>query len=490
MTRQVSLFNTATKSVDAFNPIEEGKAGVYCCGPTVYNYAHIGNLRTYIFEDLLRRTLEMAGFAVNHVMNITDVGHLQSDADEGDDKMLIASRREKKDPWQIARYYEDAFLRHIKMLGIKTPTTVCRATDHIKEMIDMVETLIERGLAYESDGNVYFEIAKFPDYHKLSGLKLDAQAQTERVEIDDKKRDQNDFALWFSTSKYPNQIMVWESPWGRGFPGWHIECSAMASRYLGDHFDIHCGGIDHVPVHHTNEIAQSEGCFGHKWVNYWLHGEFLLTDKEKMSKSSGDFLSLDRLVERGFDPLDLRYLYLTAHYRSALKFSFETLEGAKKARANLMKRISEWRKAGGAPDLAKVDEIWGEIWADISNDLHIPKALSALNTLSRDSSFSAADKLALWERAEQIFAIGLDHAVEEEQAGGADIPAHLLELVEQRHAARASKDWAKSDELRNQLATEGLVVKDTPQGPELTYNPQAKTPRGELNDRRWNSHGS
>ena len=301
---------------------------MYCCGPTVYDYAHVGNLRTYIFEDILRRTLELFGHSVVHVMNITDVGHLQSDADAGDDKMEVAARREQKSPWELARHYEAEFFRHTDLLRIKRPTVVCRATEHISEMIAMISRLIERGHAYVVQGNVYFDVATFPEYANFAGIDLQNQAATDRVEPDPRKRGPWDFVLWFSQSKYPNQVMKWPSPWGTGFPGWHIECSAMASKYLGDHFDIHCGGIDHIPVHHTNEIAQSESCYGSRWVNYWLHAEFLEVDEAKMSKSSGSFMHLDQLIEDGFTPLAYRYLLLTAHYRSKLRFSYESPQGS------------------------------------------------------------------------------------------------------------------------------------------------------------------
>jgi cysteinyl-tRNA synthetase len=318
------IFNARTRRVEAFLPIDPSRVQMYCCGPTVYDYAHIGNLRTYVFEDILRRTLELFGYTVKHVTNITDVGHLQSDADAGDDKIEIAARREHKSPRDIARHYEDEFFRHADLMRIKRPTLVCRATEHIDEMIDMVSRLMKRGHAYVVDGNVYFEVATFPAYADFAGLDLQKQKATNRVELDPRKRDAADFVLWFSQSKYPNQVMKWPSPWGTGFPGWHIECSAMASKYLGEHFDIHCGGIDHIPVHHTNEIAQSECCHGRSWVNFWLHAEFLEIDKDKMSKSTHGFLQLDQIVADGFTPLDYRYLLLTAHYRSRLRFSYDS----------------------------------------------------------------------------------------------------------------------------------------------------------------------
>ncbi|MCL2473950.1 MAG: class I tRNA ligase family protein, partial [Alphaproteobacteria bacterium] len=272
MQKEVKLFNTLSRTVETFRPIHEGAVSMYACGPTVYSFAHIGNLRTYIFEDLLKRVLLKAGYAVNHVMNVTDVGHLESDADEGEDKMEVAARKEQKSPWEVAKFFEKAFFKDCAELNILPPSIVCRATEHIEDMISFVKKLEDKGLAYTIDGNVYYDTSKFPAYADFGMLDLESMQEHARVEQDTRKKNSQDFVLWFSQSKYPNQIMKWESPWGVGFPGWHIECSAMAARYLGEHFDIHCGGIDHIPVHHTNEIAQSEGCFGHKWVNYWLHG--------------------------------------------------------------------------------------------------------------------------------------------------------------------------------------------------------------------------
>ncbi|MFZ4700723.1 MAG: cysteine--tRNA ligase, partial [Candidatus Methylumidiphilus sp.] len=381
MTKTLNFFNTRSRRIEPFVPITPGEVGLYCCGPTVYNYAHIGNLRTYFFEDTLRRALEGAGYAVRHVMNITDVGHLQSDEDLGEDKMAIASRREGRSPWEIAKHYEAEFFRHTDLMNIQRPTVVCRATGHIADMIAMIQRLIEQGHAYESGGNVYYEVATFGQYGEFAQLQLANRQASERVELDPRKRAQFDFALWFSESKYPNQIMKWDSPWGEGFPGWHIECSAMASLYLGEHFDLHCGGIDHVPVHHTNEIAQAEGCFGHRWVNYWMHGEFLTLDADKMSKSSGNFLHLDRLAELGFEPLDYRYLLLTTHYRTQLQLSDDGLAGARAALKTLNNLIHDWRHADAQPGALPVrEEVVNAhedaFWEAIADDLHTPKALA------------------------------------------------------------------------------------------------------------------
>ncbi|HOE89610.1 MAG TPA: cysteine--tRNA ligase, partial [Sphaerochaeta sp.] len=318
------LYNTMSRSIEEFIPITAKKAGMYCCGPTVYNYAHIGNLRTFLFEDLLKRVLIASGYEVTHVMNVTDVGHLSGDGDDGEDKLEKAAREKKKSAWEIAKYYTDAFFRDFDDLKMIRPSTTCKATDHIQEMIDLILRLEEKGHTYQSGGNVYFSIDTIDDYGKLARLELDRlkTAVREGVEEDEHKKNPKDFVLWFTQSKFGEQEMMWPSPWGRGFPGWHIECSAMSMTYLGDQFDIHCGGIDAIPVHHTNEIAQSEAATGKKWVNYWLHGEFLLDETGKMSKSKGEFLTLSLLKEKGFDPMDYRYFTLGGHYRSQLRFNF------------------------------------------------------------------------------------------------------------------------------------------------------------------------
>jgi len=460
--RTLRIHNTATRKVEPFEPLEPGKVGLYACGPTVYNYAHIGNLRTYFFEDVLRRTLEAIGFEVRHVMNVTDVGHLQSDEDFGDDKMMLAAGREKKSPWEIARFYEDAFFRHTDQLRIERPTVVCRATDHVPDMIAFIEALVADGHAYESGGNVYFEVSSFERYCDFAGLKLDQQCQTERVEHDERKRHQADFALWFSQSKYPNQIMTWDSPWGIGFPGWHIECSAMATRYLGEHFDIHCGGIDHVPVHHTNEIAQSEARFGDGWVRYWVHGEFLIDETGKMSKSKGEFLHLDRLSERGYDPLDYRYLLLTSHYRNKLHFTWDGLDQARNARRTLMNLIQDWqdaakRDAGGGGEAAAAAHE-ARFWDSMLDDLHTPKALTAFWAAARDDGLSAAQRLALAGRFDPILGLGL---LEDRRP---DLTAEQQGMIDRRFEARKAKDFATADSLRDQLLAEGIRLKDRPDG--------------------------
>ena len=315
MPQPIGLTNTLTRRVEDLLTVEPGVVRMYACGPTVYQYAHIGNLRTYVNEDFVRRALEAAGYEVRHVMNITDVGHLQhDDVEAGEDKMSLSAQREQKDPWQIARFYEDAFLADTDALNIERPTIVPRATEHVEEMIEFIKVLEQKGFTYDVDGNVYFEVDKFPSYGELARFDPRNEAdEVARVEADPRKRNPRDFVLWFSQSKFPNQIMRWESPWGTGFPGWHIECSAMGTQYLGDRIDVHAGGIDHIPVHHTNEVAQSDSRFGHQWVRYWLHCGWLLVDDGKMAKSEGNFLRLATLEENGFDPLHYRYFCAQAH---------------------------------------------------------------------------------------------------------------------------------------------------------------------------------
>ena len=455
----LALFNTMTRKVESFTPIIQDMVKLYACGPTVYNFAHIGNLRTYIFEDFLRRTLENAGFQVNHVMNITDVGHLQSDADEGDDKMALAAKKEAKSPWDIAKFYEEAFFKDLGLLHIKSPTLICRATDHIKEMIDFVLELEKKGFTYNVDGNVYFRINKFPEYTALSKRNLDDLLEGARVEVDPRKENPLDFVLWFSNSKFPNQIMKWSSPWGEGFPGWHIECSAMASKYLGDHFDIHCGGIDHISIHHSNEIAQSEAKTGKKWVNWWMHGEFLVLQKEKMAKSAGNFLTLTTLIDKGYDPLHYRYLCLGAHYRSQLLFSFEALDGARNAFESLKNRVLSFKLN---PEPGKNPERTGELrkafFSAMENDLDTPIALSIVWETLKDARLSNNEKLELIRDFDVILGLNVDA-----------FQAPILEpesmtLIEQREAARTNKEWAQADAMRDQLLSQGICIKDTKDG--------------------------
>ncbi len=459
------LYNTLGRKLQEFRPLSEGKVGMYACGPTVYNYAHIGNLRMYISEDTLRRTLEFLGYRVNHVMNITDVGHLTDDADGGEDKMVKSSRETGMTVWDIAKHYTDAFFSDLERLNILPPTVSCRATDHIPEMIALIRRLEERGYTYFSGGNVYFDISKFPTYGELACLDLESLRVGARIDVDVNKRNPYDFVLWFTRSKFEHQAMLWDSPWGTGYPGWHVECSAMSMKYLGEQFDIHCGGIDHIPIHHTNEIAQSEAATGKRWVNFWIHGEFLLMDKGKMAKSAGGFLTLSSLIEKGYDPLDYRYFCLGGHYRSQLQFSFDSLNGAKAARAGLVERLRELSSSsadGSIVDLHALERMRSFTEA-LQQDVNMPKALSELWGLVKDKSISAGQRLAAVFAMDRVLGLDLQRL-----AGEKDIPlegdSEVVKLVREREEARKRKDFARADEIRETLDRMGISIKDTPEG--------------------------
>lgn len=453
----LSLYNTLTRSKAPIAPIVPGRISLYTCGPTVYNYAHIGNLRTYVFEDILRRTLDACTFDVHHVMNVTDVGHLESDADDGEDKLNKASRAQKQSPEEIARFYEAAFFDDCKKLGLVPPSHVCRASEHIPEIIAFIRQLEAKGYTYTVDGNVYFRIAKFPTYCDFARLQRDELQAGARVEVDQRKEDAHDFVLWFSQSKFPNQIMQWDSPWGRGFPGWHIECSVMASKYLGERIDIHCGGIDHIPVHHTNEIAQAEACFGHRWVNVWLHGEFLIIDKSKMAKSGGNFITLKTVTDAGYLPQHYRYFCFGAHYRSELTFSWDALTAARNAFENLRNRIISWKlnPSKGTTDIAAHQS---RFWDAMRDDLDMPKALATLWDAAKDSALASSAKLELIRDMDRILGFDVDHL--ERPTLAPDVQS----IVTQREAARAAKDWATADQLRQALLEKGVQLKDTASG--------------------------
>lgn len=458
------LYNTMTRNKEEFIPANKNKVGMYTCGPTVYNYAHIGNLRTYIFEDALKKSLEYVGYKVKHVMNVTDVGHLQSDGDEGEDKMALGASREHKTVWEIAKFYEDAFFEDCKKLNVKKPTVVCRATEHIEDMIKFVQKLEERGYTYESNGNVYFEIDKFEDYTKLANLSIDELEAGSRIEIDPNKKNPLDFVLWFTNSKFSNQIMQWDSPWGRGFPGWHLECSTMSIKYLGENIDIHCGGIDHIPVHHTNEIAQSEAALGHKWVNYWVHGEFLVLDGGKMSKSSGDFLTVSKLEEEGFSPLDYRYFCLQSKYRKQLVFSFESLKDAQNGYKALKKKIGTILTNIDETNNINKELISGyqeKFKTQISDDLNIANAFTVLNEVIKDGELNNKEKTFLIEDFDKVFSLNL-MTIEKEVI---EVDEKLINhLIEERNIARKEKNYKRSDEIRAQLLDMNIEVLDSKEG--------------------------
>ena len=459
---EVRLYNTLGREMQEFKPINKSEVGLYCCGPTVYNYAHIGNLRTYVFEDLLRRTLEFAGYKVNHVMNVTDVGHLTGDADDGEDKMEKSARETGRSPEEIAVFYTDAFFKDIDRLNIMRPVTACVATKHIGNMIALIKKLENMGFTYTEGGNVYFDTSKLDNYGELALLDRQKLRAGARIEVDGNKKNPRDFVLWFTKSKFENHIMQWDSPWGKGYPGWHIECSAMSMKYLGEQFDIHCGGIDHIPVHHTNEIAQSEAASGKKWVNYWIHGEFLLMDKQKMAKSAGNFLTLQSLIDQGYDPLDYRFFCLGGHYRSQLVFNFESLDAARNARLNLVERVSELKSE--AEPASSVEgaaaEILERFSGDVLSDLNAPKALASMWALLKDRQIPADQKLAALMKMDSVLGLELDKV----EGSLPELTDEEMALVKEREEARTSKNWAKADELRDKLLEMGIVVKDTAAG--------------------------
>jgi cysteinyl-tRNA synthetase len=455
----------------AFEPIEPGKAGFYGCGPTVYNYAHIGNLRAYVTHDVLVRALRRFGYEVTHVMNVTDVGHLSDDADEGDDKMVTSAVQRGKSVLEIADFYSEAFFRDTALLNIIKPTVVCKATEHIPEMIDLIKRIEDHGFTYSAGGNLYFDISKFPNYGELALRRLDELKAGARTEVDADKRNPGDFVLWFTKSKFEKQALVWNSPWGRGYPGWHIECSAMSMKYLGENFDIHAGGIDHVPVHHTNEIAQSEAATGkHPWVNYWIHNEFLLMDKGKMSKSAGGFLTLQTLIEAGYDPLDYRYFLLGGQYRSQLQFSWEAMDGARNARKSLVDKLRSINKnASGIsvrPD-SKAGQYLSNFDKALSDDLSTPRALAELWGLLRDTSLSPEDIMAAAFDMDEVLGLNLAEEARRKTRGSDEDPALAAEiegLIKERNAAKKAKDFGKADEIRRGLKEKGIILEDTPSG--------------------------
>ncbi len=457
----LKLYNTLSRKREEFRPLKEGKVGMYCCGPTVYNYAHIGNLRSYIFEDVLRRVLEFNTYDVKHIVNITDVGHLASDADEGEDKLMKAIVREGKSPsvesmMQLARKYEDAFKSDIRLLNIKEPAVWCRATEHVREMIELIKRIDKNGYAYKTTGGLVFDTSKFGHYADLGKLKLEDLKAGARVKLDEEKKSPSDFALWIVNQ--PNHLMQWESLFGKGFPGWHIECSAMSIKYLGEQFDIHCGGIDHIPIHHTNEIAQSEAATGkHPWVKYWLHGGFLIMEKGKMSKSSGEFLTLQVLMAKGYEPVVYRYFCLGAHYRQQLSFSFEGLDAARAAYEKLKAKVIELKQKG---DAGIVDDIsyLSKFTEAINDDLNMPKALAVMWDMLKDED--VGNKLSLLIEFDRVFGLGIKEMNKEE----VEIPPEVQELLKKRNEARKKKEWKLSDELRDKIKENGFSVLDTKDG--------------------------
>lgn len=453
---ELRLYDTYTRSIRKFEPLHPPEVGMYTCGPTVYDYAHIGNLRTYIFEDILKRVLKFNQLKVKHVMNITDVGHLVSDADTGEDKMEKGARRAGKSAWEIAEYYAKAFISDLNHLNILEPSIWCRATDHIQEQIAMIRCIEEHGFTYRTSDGIYFDTSRLKEYGKLGLLDIEGLQAGSRIDMGE-KRNPTDFALWkFSPSDKQRQ-MEWDSPWGKGFPGWHIECSAMSARYLGAFFDIHCGGEDHITVHHTNEIAQTQACHGTNLANFWIHGYFLQIDESKMAKSAGEFLRVQSLIDRGYDPLAYRLFCLGAHYRTKLNFTWEGMDGASVSLDRLRNMVYEWGEPG------TVDEDYLENFTNqINDDLNMPRALAVTWDLAR-SDLSAATKKATILVFDQVLGLRLAEWQPKEEV----IPEEIVKLVEERTLARKEKRWADADNVRQQVSDAGYEIEDTPQGPRI-----------------------
>lgn len=453
----MKIYNTLSHKVEEFVPYEEGKVKMYTCGPTVYSYAHIGNLRTYIFEDILEKSLRYLGYDILRCMNITDVGHLTSDSDSGEDKMVKGAKKENKTVLEIAKFYTEAFKRDMKKLHNKWPDIVAPATENIPMYIQIITKLLDNDLAYISGGNVYFDTSKLKDYYQLTNHKVDEMVVGVREGVleDQNKRNQADFVLWFTKSKFDSQELKWDSPWGVGYPGWHIECSGIAIRYLGEYLDIHCGGVDNIFPHHTNEIAQSEGYLGHKWCNYWVHGEHLNDASGKMSKSKGEFLTLSLLESKGYDPLAYRYLCLTSHYRKQLTFSYEILDNAVMSYQKLKTRVQNLARDGEI-DKTVYDEFDQKFKEYLSDDLNIANALSLVYDLLK-SEVNDVTKYTLIRNWDQVFSLDLT----KEKEVDPELEAYILQKIEERALAKKNKDFAKADQIREELLKQNIVLKDT-----------------------------
>ena len=462
----MKIYNTLTKQVEVFESNEPGLVKMYTCGPTVYNYAHIGNIRAYIFEDVLEKTLEHIGFKVMRVMNITDVGHMTSDADEGEDKMLKGAKREHKTVYEISEFYTNAFFSDIKKLNIRKPRIVEKASDHIREYIKIIKKLEEDGYAYVSNGNVYFDVDKFSDYYKLSGKNKEdlLVGVREDVENDEYKHNPYDFGLWFTKSKFEDQAMKWDSPWGVGYPGWHIECSGIALKYLGEHLDIHCGGVDNIFPHHTNEIAQSECYLGHKWCNYWVHGGFLNDKNGKMSKSSGEFLTVSLLEEKGYNPLVYRFMCLQSHYRNNLMFSYEALDQNKIAYEKLLNKIKNIKYKDEMLDEDLVNEYLNKFSMSLENDLNTANVITYLFDIIKDERLNSASKLHLIKEYDKVLSLDL---LKEEKKN--KLTKEMKDLIDERSRCKREKNYDRADEIREELLSMGIELKDTRDGVEIIW---------------------
>ncbi len=461
----MKLYNTLTKNIQEFVPNNKDEVTIYTCGPTVYSYAHIGNLRTYIFEDILEKTLNFIGYKVKRVMNITDVGHIVSDADDGMDKMTLASQKEGKKASEIAQFYTDAFFKDMNELNIKKPEIIAKATDHIKEYIKMIQVLLEKEIAYQSNGNVYFDVTKYPNYYELSGRSDENNlvGAREDVTLDKNKKNPADFALWMTNSKFQNQEQKWDSPFGIGYPGWHIECSCIAIKYLGEKLDIHCGGIDNIFPHHTNEIAQSESYLGHKWCNYFVHGEYLNDKSGKMSKSKGEFLTLDLLKKKGYNPLSYRLLCLQSHYRNKLLFSYEALDIAQNTYSKLKNKVDKLKENVDISQLPESNkEYINKFKNTLEDDLNTSNALTVLYELLKVENISSQEKISTIKEMDKVLSLSLlsDNAnwlnkKEKEE---------VEKLIEKRTEAKQIKNFELADKIRQELEEKGIILIDTREG--------------------------
>ena len=451
----IYFYNTLTRKKEIFKPIDKNEVRIYSCGPTVYKDATIGNLRTNIFQDVLRRVLKYNGFKIKHAMNITDVGHLVSDGDEGEDKMIKSAREEHKSTLEIAKYYTKLFFEDLKNLNIETPEIICKATDHIQDMIKYVQKLVEKGYAYETSTTIYFDISKLDKYPILSNLNLEEQKAGARVKIDPEKRNPYDFALWIKAPE--NHLMKWDSPWGPSYPGWHIECSAMGQKYLGEQFDIHTGGIDLIPTHHENEIAQSKGACGKIPANYWIHGEYLLIDGGKMSKSLGNVYLLKDIINKGYDPLTYKLFTYSGHYRNKLNFTWETIESTSKSLERLKQGYQNHLNGTEQIEESVINQYEEKFHQAINDDLNMPLAMGIVwEVVKNEKKSKQLAQLLL--KFDTVLGLKIDEEIQKQEK---QMPQEVINLIEERKIARANKNWEKADELREKIRKMGYEVKDT-----------------------------
>ena len=464
----LKLYSTLTRKTEDFTPLNPPNVSMYACGPTVYDYTHIGHLRKYIGDDVLRRVLTANDYQVKHVMNITDVGHLVSDEDAGEDKMEKGAKQKNMTVWEVAKFFEEYFFKSTLAVNIQFPNVVSRATEHIEEQIKLIHKLEKNGFIYKTEEAIYFDVTKFPNYTKLSGQKLEEKniGARDEVIVDSKKKNPADFALWFfTTRRFANHVMRWSSPWGEGFPGWHIECSAMSMEYLGDTLDIHTGGIDHIAVHHTNEIAQSEAATGKQFVRFWVHYNHLLIEGEKMSKSKGNFYTLEEITKRGFEPMVLRYLFLTAHYRDELNFTWRSLKASQPAVNNLREQIRSWEVVpSGLSEQANLDvgQFWRSFITSANNDLNTPQAVGVLWETVR-SNLPTSSKARIISQMDEVLGLGLTDYIGKK----VEAPEEVLKLVKQREASRKQGRFKEADEIRKEIRRLGFEIDDKSRGTHL-----------------------